>query len=454
MKRIALLFLASGAMFVANAQTPGMLSLSGSSYTQNFNSLSSGLPTGWHVFNAGTATSLGVIYDTSSKLTLTPVGTTTAWKNTAGGYKNYASANNATSWSPLSNDTASQTAATDRALGVRQVGNTSSTFPGSDSGATFALLINNTTGLTNFSMTFKLQSLDSSSTRTTTWRVDYGVGLIPTTFTTASTTGTVTTGGNTYSNNLVSVNFSTGLNNISGPVWIRIWAATPTTGTGNRASSSIDDVTLNWTGTATTGPRPNIVMLTPANNATNVSPSTTLSIVFDKQVTRGTGNIYVKNRNTQVTKTIAVSSSDVTVAGGYLVTISNLNLQSNATYHVMFDSTCFDTAGYRSSGIYDSTSWKFTTNNTAVGNMNAATLDVHVVNPAANGNITILCSMPHTAALTARVYDLNGREVAAQSFNATKGENRMPMHTSLPAGSYIIRVDDGKEWGSAKVTMQ
>ncbi len=84
----------------------------------------------------------------------------------------------------------------------------------------------------------------------------------------------------------------------------------------------------------------------------------------------------------------------------------------------------------------------------------AATLPVSIINPATNGSFAISCMLAQASALNAHVYDLNGREVAAQTFNATKGDNRLQLHTSLAAGTYIIRVDDGKEWGSVKATMQ
>ncbi len=450
MKRIALLILAAGTTLAASAQS---LTLSGTSYTQNFNGLGGGLPTGWHVFNFATSSALGIIQDTSSKLFLTP-SSNTAWKSTAGGYKNFASANNTASFSPLSTDTAGQNNAADRALGVRQVSGTSASFPGTDSGASFALLLANTAGLTNFSMSFKLQSLDSSSQRVTKWKVQYGMGAIPTSFSSATATGTLTTGGFTYANNSVSVSFGTGLNNIAGPVWIRIVTDSATSGANNRASSAIDDVTLNWTGTAAGSPRPNIISMTPANNATGVAPASNLTLIFDKKVTKGTGNIYIKNRKTQTTNTIAASSASITVTGGYIVSISGVGLASNTTYHVTFDSTAFDTAGYHSYGIYDSTAWKFSTVSTGIGKFSTASLPVTVVNPAAHGMFAISCAIQQSATLTARVYDMNGRELLVRSYNAVKGENRFQIPAALPAGTYMIRVDDGKSVGSVKAIVE
>ena len=154
------------------------------------------------------------------------------------GFKNYASATGLTS----SATTAAQNAATNRALGMRQTGSVG------DPGAAFAFQLANTTGKTNLQLEFKLQSLDAITLgRTTTWRVDYGVGLSPTAFSTVTTSPaslTITNG--TFVNTTVTVNFGSALNNISQPIWIRIVTLTATTGGGNRPSTAIDDVKFSW----------------------------------------------------------------------------------------------------------------------------------------------------------------------------------------------------------------
>ena len=82
-----------------------------------------------------------------------------------------------------------QNAAADRALSVRQ------TAALGDPGAAFVAQIANTTGYQSFSLAFQLQSLDASSQRATTWRVDYGFGATPTLFTDALASGTLAIGG-------------------------------------------------------------------------------------------------------------------------------------------------------------------------------------------------------------------------------------------------------------------
>jgi len=227
------------------AQTPVTLG-TGTSYTENFNGIGTGLPNGFGIFTGSNTTSLG-----TAGTFINTVGSTTLWNATGAGFKNYASANGLTSAATSTE----QGNATDRALGVRQ---TSST--GYDPGAAFVFQAANTTGKKNFQLSFKLQSLDATSPRVTTWVVSYALGGNGASATTATAVGTVTTGGSTFSNNTVTVDFGSALDNSSQTATIRIYTSSATTGASNRASSAIDDFTLSWTNivtitapTATTG---------------------------------------------------------------------------------------------------------------------------------------------------------------------------------------------------------
>ncbi|HRO41780.1 MAG TPA: Ig-like domain-containing protein [Flavipsychrobacter sp.] len=352
MKKLALLF----SMLLMGIISQAQLSLSGTSYTQNFNNLSGGLPIGWSVRIKASSTFLGI--DSSNGFIANATGASASWTSTTGGFKNLASANAFLTFA--SGTTAAQQAATDRPLGVRQVAQTSGVFP-SDTGVAFVLQIANTTTLSNFSLSFKLQGLDSMIARVSNWVVDYGIGNNPTTFIPVNTIPvSPATGSNTFSNSIITANFGNALNNNPGPVWIRIVNLTGTSGAGSRPTTGIDDYTLSWSGSAAGSVKPNVVLLTPADNSSNVATSSNLTITFDRNISKGAGNIYVKNRTTQNTQTIAASSSNV-AASGTAVTVSGVVLAMGTTYHVTFDSTAFDTAGFNSFGIYDTTDWDFTT---------------------------------------------------------------------------------------------
>ena len=210
------------------------LELTTSPYTQNFNSIATGLPKGVFVKIGATASIAGTgdmpVYGTS-------LATGTLWNQTSAGLKNFASATGLTATS----DAAAQNAATNRALGIRQ---TSST--GYDPGSSFLFKIDNTIGKNNLQLGFLLQSLDNSIGRTTIWKVQYGIGDNPSSFTDATTNPATMTTANVFGATPVSVNFGSALNNIGQTVWIRIVTLSATTGTGSRASTSIDDLNISW----------------------------------------------------------------------------------------------------------------------------------------------------------------------------------------------------------------
>lgn len=203
------------------------LPLLSSPYIQNFDGIGSGLPQGVYVKTGSSATSIGVngVYTSTMGL----------WNATGGGFKNYASATGLTSTS----DATAQNGSTNRALGVRQVTAT-------DIGVAFAFQLENTTGKSNFGLSFLLQSLDVSVGRTATWIVDYGLGDAPATFTPVATSPASLTTGPVFSSTPVTVTLPAAIDNQGGKVWIRIVVLSATTGSGNRPSSAVDDLQLTW----------------------------------------------------------------------------------------------------------------------------------------------------------------------------------------------------------------
>ncbi len=210
----------------------GQLTLPASSpYTQTFDGIASGLSTGapgWTVRTVATASALGTVATLNT--------TATAWADTVGTFKNFASADALTS---ASSSTA-QSNSTDRALGVRQSGSFG------DPGAAFVLQLANTTGKTSFNLSFKLQSLDNTSGRSVIWRVDYGLGTSPTAFSSVATTPAAITTTPTWGSANVTVTLPAALENQTGNVWIRIVTIVASTVSGSRPSSAIDDVSLSW----------------------------------------------------------------------------------------------------------------------------------------------------------------------------------------------------------------
>ena len=318
MKKALLLLSLAVTALSANAQ----LYLTGTGpYTQNFNSISSGLPTGWSGNISSSPTYLGTTYAWDGSANFGVYDTTNGF-NASGsaciqnvlkaGFKNYPSANVAAAGDSCT----TQQTYSDRAFGVRQASNTASTGPGFDSGAAFVLRLANTHGMSNVNMAFKLQSLDTTSGRSVTWKVQYGIGTNPTTFTDATVTGgSLVTGGHTFSNTSLTASFGTGLDNVSSNVVIRIVALIYSSGTGNRPSTAIDDVSLSWTGTAMTG----VVDVNgkPVTGITALGEPTTSAVTFSYDVIGegNTLNIYDLTGRKVYSQSVDQNNTEVTVNG-------------------------------------------------------------------------------------------------------------------------------------------
>jgi hypothetical protein len=200
----------------------GQVVINVGTYTQNFNSIGSGLPTGWDVRTGATASALGTV------ASFTPAANT--WANTSGAFKNLASATGL----PDTATTAEQDGSTNRALGIRQTGSFG------DPGASFNFNFS-TTGVQITTISLDLMML-SVQPRSTTWTIQYGLGATPTSFVNLGTyadPGTFGTTGFSVTNSV----FGTALDNQSS-VWFRVVALSGSTGSGNRDTFGIDNFSV------------------------------------------------------------------------------------------------------------------------------------------------------------------------------------------------------------------
>ncbi len=108
---------------------------------------------------------------------------------------------------------------------------------------------------------------------------------------------------------------------------------------------------------------PVISTLSPAENATGVAHAADLVATFSENITRGTGNITVKNLSDGTQTVIPVTdTAQVTIAGATLVINPTALLVGSKNYAVQIDATAIDdTAGNSFAGITNNTSWNFTT---------------------------------------------------------------------------------------------
>ncbi len=211
-------------IFAGACMCRAALVLSGTSYTENFDSIGGGLSSGWAVNTGASISSVG----TAQSFTTTA----NTWGDAGGSFKNLASSDGLTSGST----TTAQGNSTDRALGIRQ------TEAFGDLGAAFELNIQNTTGLNNFSLSVSLQML-SVQTRSTTWTVDYRLGDSGNFTSLGTYADPGTFGSTTFTANSTDLN---SWNNQSQDIWFRVVALSASSGSGSRDTFGIDDFSLTY----------------------------------------------------------------------------------------------------------------------------------------------------------------------------------------------------------------
>lgn len=223
MKRSILSTLFFALLWIGISNLQAQVVLNGFNYTQDFNSVTEGLPEGWSLWNGVDEVSL---YSNHSN-----------WKSTTGRFSNVASAAYGINYP----DNAQKTA-TDRAIAVRQ------TQSFGNPGAAFRLAVQNTENLGNFRMSFRLQSLDYEAEKATIWSVQYSSdGNNWTTVQSSDVSGYMTTGQNVFVDRIIQVNFQNNLDNLSEPVYIQILAS-EAVGLGDKsAHTAIDNFNLTWT---------------------------------------------------------------------------------------------------------------------------------------------------------------------------------------------------------------
>lgn len=107
---------------------------------------------------------------------------------------------------------------------------------------------------------------------------------------------------------------------------------------------------------------PTIAKLSPANNEPKVKKNTDLTLTFDENIIKGTGNITVKKTSDQaMVETVDVSSNQVTANGKTLtIRLQNDLPAEQQVYVEMATGTVKDTRGNSFAGISSATQWTFT----------------------------------------------------------------------------------------------
>jgi Immunoglobulin domain len=298
------------------------ITLTTSPYTNTFDTLQAdqGPPVGWFTYTAATATAPGNLATWAS---VNYSASSNTWRTTSGRFANQASTFSYVGGTNfLGTETnAIQQAEPNRCLADRQVSAT-------DVGVAFVFKIVDTLNRKDFVMTLDSLNLDPTSTRTATWTVDYGFGSVPTLFVPvtnfANAAGTFSTTHRTF-------NFPNGtIDNNAGPVWIRIAVLSPTSGSGNRQTSGIDNVGLTWNaGVACT---PVSINANPAPVAGYINGNATFNV--GALGTEPRSYVWLKNSSTVLsddghfggtaTPTLTITTLLTSDAGTYSCMVSNV----------------------------------------------------------------------------------------------------------------------------------
>ena len=112
---------------------------------------------------------------------------------------------------------------------------------------------------------------------------------------------------------------------------------------------------------------PAIVSFTPTLGATDVSTTRELQATFNEALVIGAGNLIVKNLDTGVDVTLAMSDSQISLLGNNLIINLDDELAFEANYSVRIDpGAVTDMAGNSFAGITDDSTWAFQTRSDAL----------------------------------------------------------------------------------------
>lgn len=148
--------------------------------------------------------------------------------------------------------------------------------------------------------------------------------------------------------------------NVSGPARISIRK------TDTSASRiNIDDILI----TGFNGYANKVVMVARTPLGQNVSLTTnSITFKFNQAVAKGsTGSFTLNDATSGTPQTKAIASPDIAVSGQDVI-VSNITLASNHDYYITYDSAAFvaSTGTLKSTGIYNNTTWIFSTEDTSV----------------------------------------------------------------------------------------
>lgn len=131
---------------------------------------------------------------------------------------------------------------------------------------------------------------------------------------------------------------------------------------GNPFAGFTDPARWNFSTSTVDASAPQVVALTPADEASKVATDAKLVVSFDETVLAGSGNIVLQ-RSGQAAITIAVTDTTrVTIAGNTVTIDPSADFAAGSSYTVSIDSGAFrDAAGNSFAGLTGTSAWNFST---------------------------------------------------------------------------------------------
>lgn len=117
-----------------------------------------------------------------------------------------------------------------------------------------------------------------------------------------------------------------------------------------------------------------VLSFSPADDATNVAPTSNIVLTFSETVVAGTGNIVISLADGTTWRTIAVTSTEVTISGAQVTINPGVDMPASTAFYLRIDAGALtDVAGNSFPGITDATVFNFST---AAGNVFTGTAGV------------------------------------------------------------------------------
>ena len=107
---------------------------------------------------------------------------------------------------------------------------------------------------------------------------------------------------------------------------------------------------------------PTVLDYSPPDNATGVVVSDNLTLTFDEDMVKGTGNITIMRDDDFLFEQIDVNSENVTISEAQVIINPSIDFATDTGYYVLIDATAFtDNVGNSYAGISNKDIWNFTT---------------------------------------------------------------------------------------------